>query len=145
MYKWLLFTLPAHDVKQIGWNSQQKVIITLLIASYPQTESEIKERTTKQPWFLDCHQLLLSMFCRIVILSWTSTLHRKKIFCIVKYSILKQNYRTCLKMKIASYVYCRNKLVSHKKFSKVPLQSNFLCIHVFLYNRKSISLGIPKW
>ena len=127
---------------QMDW---QKVMITLLITSYPQTESEIKERTTKQPWFLDCHQLLLSMFCRIVILCWTSTLRKKKIFCIVKYSILKQNYRTCLKMKIASYVYCRNKLVSHKNFIKVALQSNFLCIHMFLYNRKSISLGIPKW
>ena len=30
-------------------------------------------------------------------------------------------------MKIASYVYCRNKLVSHKKVSRVTLQTSFLC------------------
>ena len=41
-------------------------MISLLITSYPQNESEINEKTTKQPWFLDCHQLLLSMFYRIV-------------------------------------------------------------------------------
>ena len=34
-------------------------------------------------------------------------------------------------MKIFSYVFCRNKLVSHKKVSKVALQTSFLCIHVF--------------
>ena len=146
MYKWLLFTLPAHNFKEIRRKSQQKIMISLLITTYPQTESEIKEKTTKQPWFLDCHQLLLSMFCRTVILSWTSNLHKKKVFCIVKYFILKQNYRTWLKMKIASYVYRRNKLVSHRKnVSKITLQTSFLCIYVFLYNRKSISLGIPEW
>ena len=69
----------------------------------------------------------------------------KKAFCMVKYSILKQNYRTCLKIKITPYIYCGNKLVSHEKVSKVALQTSFLCIHGFLYNRKSISLGIPKW
>ena len=111
-----------------------KFMISLLMTSYPQTESKIEEKTTKKPWFLDCHQLLLSMFCRIVILSWASTLHRKT-FCIVKYSILKQNYKTSLKLKIASYVYCRNKLVSHKKVSKVALQTSFLRIHVFFCNR----------
>ena len=145
MYKWLLITLPAHIVKKIRWKSQQKIMISLLITSYPQTESEMKEKTTKQPWSLDWHQLLLSMFSRIVILRWTSTLHRKKAFCNVKCFILKQNYRTCLKMKIVSYAYRRNKLVSHKKVSKVALQTSFLCIHVFLYDRKSISLGIQKW
>ena len=41
-------------------------MISLLITSNPQTESEIKKKTTKQPWFLDYHQLLLSIFCRIV-------------------------------------------------------------------------------
>ena len=45
-------------------------------------------------------------------------------------------------MKIASYVYSRNKLDSHKKATKVALQTSFLFIHVFLFNRKSISLGI---
>ena len=75
--------------KKIRWKSQRKIIE--ISTNYPETESEIEEKTTKQPWFLDCHQLFLSMFCRIVILSWTSTLHRKKAFCIVKYSILKQN------------------------------------------------------
>ena len=114
-------------------------MISLLITSYQQTESEIKEKkTTKLPWFLDCHQLLLSMFCRIVILSWTSALHRKEACHIVKYSILKQNYRTCLKMEIASYVYWRNKLVSQKKVSKVASQTSFLYIPVFLYKRKSL-------
>ena len=75
----------------------------------------------------------------------TSTLHKKTAFRFVNYSILKQNYRTCLKMKIASYFYCRNKLVSHKKFSKVALQTSFLRIHVFLHKKKSISLVVPKW
>ena len=74
------------------------------------------------------------MFCRIVILTWTYTLHTKKAFCIVKYSILKQNFRTCIKIKIASYVYCRNKLVSHKKVSKVALQKPvfyaFMCFSI---------------
>ena len=74
----------------------------------------------------------------------TSTLHKKKSFRFVNYSILKQNYRTCLKMKIVSYVYCRNKLVSHKKFSKVALQTSFLWIHVFLHNKKSISLSFQS-
>ena len=74
----LLFTLPVHDVKEFRWKSQQKIMISLLITNYPQTESEIKEKTTKQPWFLNCHQFLLSMFCRIVILSWTSTLQRNR-------------------------------------------------------------------
>ena len=77
--------------KKIRWKSKQKIMISLLITNYPETESETEEKTMKQPWFLDCHQLFLSMFCRIVILSWTSTLHRKKAFCFVKYSILKQN------------------------------------------------------
>ena len=88
MYKWLLLTLPTYDVKKIRRKPQQKIMISLLITIYPQTESEIEEKTTKQPWFLDCHQLLLSLFCRIVILSWTSILH--KTFCIVNYSILKK-------------------------------------------------------
>ena len=79
-------------------------MMSLLIASYPQTESEIEEKTSKPTLFLDCHHLLLSMFCRIVISSWTYTLHRKKAFCIVKYSILKEDYRTCLKIDIVSYV-----------------------------------------
>ena len=51
-------------------------MISLLIASFLQTESEIEEKTTKQTWFLDYHQLFLSMFCRIVILSWASNLHK---------------------------------------------------------------------
>ena len=97
----ILFTLPAYDVKEIRWKSQQKITISLLIRSYPHTESEIEEKTIKQRWYIDCHQFLPSMFCRIVILCWTSTLQRKKAFCIVKYSILKHNYRVCLKMKIA--------------------------------------------
>ena len=71
MYKWLLFTLPAHNIKELWWKSQQKIMISLLITSYLKTESEIKEKTTKQPWFLDCQQLLLSMFCRIVF--WVET------------------------------------------------------------------------
>ena len=120
-------------------------MISLLITSYPQTESKFKEKTIKQRWYIDFHQLLPSKFCRIVILCWTSTLQRKKAFYIVKYSILKHNYSVCLKMKIALYVYCRNKLVSHKKVSKVALQTSFLCMHVFLYNRKLITLGIPEW
>ena len=37
-------------------------------------------------------------------------------------------------MKIASYVYCRNKLVSHKKVSKVALQKPvfyaFMCFSI---------------
>ena len=60
-----LLTLPAQNVKEIRWKSQPKIMISLLITSYLETESEIKEKLTKQPWFLDCHQLLLSMFCRI--------------------------------------------------------------------------------
>ena len=81
---------------------------------------------TKQPWFLDCHELLLSMYCGIMILSWTSTLHKKKAFSIVKYYILKQNYRNWLKMKIAPDVYYINKLVSHKKESvKRPYKPAF--------------------
>ena len=82
--KWLLFTLPTPDVKEIRWKSQLKNMMSLLIKSYPETESEIEEKTTKQPKFVDYHQLLLSMFSRILILSWTYTLHRKKVFCIVK-------------------------------------------------------------
>ena len=66
MYKRLLFTLSVHNVKEIRWKAQQKIMISLLITSYPQTETEIKEKTIKQPWFLDCHQLLLSMVCKIV-------------------------------------------------------------------------------
>ena len=84
---------------------------------------------------------LLSVFCRIVVLSWTSTLHRRKSFCIVKHSILKQNYRTCLKMKIASYVYCRNKLVSHKKSSQNGLTNKFLMhssISLYIAENKSV-------
>ena len=81
------------------------------------------------------------MFCRIVILTWTYTLHTKKSFCIVKYSILKQNYRTCIKIKIASYVYCRNKLVSHKKVSKVALQKPVF--HAFMCF--SITENQPLW
>ena len=75
IYKWLLFTLPAHNVK--GKNLNEKIIISLLITPYTQTESEIEEGTAKQPWLLYCYQLLLSMFCRIIILSWASTLQRK--------------------------------------------------------------------
>ena len=56
-----------------------------------------------------------------------------KSFCIAKHSILKQNYRTYLKMKCTSYIDCRNKLVLHKKFCKVTLQTSFLCIHVLFY------------
>ena len=81
---------------------------------------------TKQPWFLDCHQLLLSVSCGIKILSWTSTLHKKKAFCIVKYYILKQNYRNWLKMKIDFDVYCKNKLLLHRKESvKWPYKPAF--------------------
>ena len=66
MYKWLLFTLPAHNFKEIRRKSQQKIMISLLITSYRQIKSEIKEKTIRQPWFFDCYQLFLSMFCRIV-------------------------------------------------------------------------------
>ena len=61
-----MFTLPVHNVKEVRWNPLQKIMISFLVTSYLQTESEIKEKTTKQPWSLGCHQLLLSMFCRIL-------------------------------------------------------------------------------
>ena len=35
----LLFSLPAADVKEIRQKSQQKIMISLLITSHPQTES----------------------------------------------------------------------------------------------------------
>ena len=100
---------------------------------------------TKQPWFLDCHQLLLSMSGGIKILSWTSTLHKKKAFCIVKYYILKQNYMNWLKMKIAFDVYCKNKLLSHRKESvKWPYKPAFYAF-MCLCITENQSLGIPKW
>ena len=55
----------------------------------------------------------------------------KKAFCMVKYSILKQNYRTCLKIKITPYIYCGNKLVSHKKSVKWPYKPVFYAFMVF--------------
>ena len=42
-------------------------MISLSITSYPQTEKEIEEKATKQPWFLDYHK------CRNKLVS-----HRKE-------------------------------------------------------------------
>ena len=53
--KWLLFTLRAHNVKEIRQKSQQKIMTSLLITSHPKTESEIEGKTTKQSWFTDCY------------------------------------------------------------------------------------------
>ena len=114
-----MFSLSAEDVKEI----RQK--ITILTKNYDKfVDNKLSanwklnwRKNNQTTWFLDCHQWLLSVSCGIMILSWTSTLHKKKAFCIVRYYILKQNYRNWPEMKIASDVYCRNKLVSHRKES----------------------------
>ena len=59
--------LYQHTISnKLGKNLNKKIWISLLITSYRQTKSEIKEKTIRQSWFLNCYQLLLSIFCRIV-------------------------------------------------------------------------------
>ena len=44
-------------------------------------------------------------------------------------------------MKTASVVRCKNIGFAQKKVSEV---ASFLCIHMFMHKRKSISMDIPK-
>ena len=46
LYTILLFTLPAHDIKEFRWKSQQKIMISLLIKNYLQTEIKEKNNQT---------------------------------------------------------------------------------------------------
>ena len=123
------FLIAVHSV-QFNWNVFQWIIKNVrsciqwdLLFLYKWLDNKLsanwklnwRKKGSKQPLFLDCHQLFLSVFWGIVFLSLTSTLHKKKVFCIVKYCILKKNYRNWLKMKIASDFCCRNKLVSNRK------------------------------
>ena len=145
MYKRLLFTLSVHNVKEIRWKAQQRIMISLLITSYPQTETEIKEKTIKQPWFLDCHQLLLSMVCKIVF--WVEPLPCTGKMSSVLSNTPSWNRITWLvaKWRLSLMFTVEINWFHTKKISKVALQTSFLCILVFLYNRKSISLCIPNW
>ena len=120
-------------------------MISLLITSYPQTETEIKEKTIKQPWFLDCHQLLLSMVCKIVF--WVEPLPCTGKMSSVLSNTPSWNRITWLvaKWRLSLMFTVEINWFHTKKISKVALQTSFLCILVFLYNRKSVSLCIPNW
>ena len=142
-----MFTLPAHNFKEIRWKSQQKIIISLLITNYPQTESEIEEKTTKQPLFLDCHHLLLSMFYRILWF-WVEPLPCTGRSPSVLWNTPSWNRITGLasKWRLPIMFTIEINWFHTKRSVKWPYKPVFYAFMCFsLYNRKSISLGIPKW
>ena len=98
----------------------------------------------KKTWFLDCHELLLSMNGGTVVLSWTSTLQNKKAICIVKYYILKKNYRNwhknenCLYCLLQKY-HCRLVLsIISVLFIKGDLIIHSVLTNVLLFQKRVI-------
>ena len=134
-----MFTLPAHDVKEIRWKSQQKNMMSLLIISSPQTESEIEE---KQPTLIF---RLPSVVAIIFLYNCNFELNLWRPYVLSNTPSWNRITGLVFKMKITSYVYYRNKLVSHKKVSKVALQTSFLCIYGFSITESQSLWAFPSF